>query len=468
MVSFLVTGGLMTVGTIAKSIFTDIANAIRVQNGTAKKLVPRDMASAVAALNGEVAGEEAQYTPDTGTGVISSTVFANIAQAIRDQNGEDTLYTPPEMAPAILALTWDKGVKLRALLLDDGTLEINYLDGRQTTQAGHTWTKVYYIDPAGYASNGAVPWVSEKLDITRVVIDSSVAGQGITNTDFWFLGCTGLTQVEGFESLNGITSAKQMFSNCNNLESIYCAGTFSGTGLSASMMFAYCTKLVGGTDGFVPSNTSGAGVCKVGTGGVLTNPTNDAREWCRVRLYSTGTALFSTMDAAGYSDTVLVDGHICVNAAYNAVGILPIYEERERVVEVHFDSTMSAYAKVNLNYWFYRFTALKGCFGWSSMHVASMRYAFTSCTSLVGLTLYALDCSGLSDLFYTFSTCTALERIYVDGNFVAPGLTSAGTFYNCPKLVGGAGSAYSSSAISAAYFRVDSASAKGYLTQISV
>ena len=34
-----------------------------------------------------------------------------------------------------------------------------------------------------------------------------------------------------------------------------------------------------GTDGFVPSTTSGASVCKLGAGGVLTDPNDDRRTW---------------------------------------------------------------------------------------------------------------------------------------------------------------------------------------------
>lgn len=71
-------------------------------------------------------------------GTIQRTVLADIANAIRAQNGSAETYTPLEMPAAILALTWDTGVKMRALLLDDGTLEFNYRDGRSSDVAGAT------------------------------------------------------------------------------------------------------------------------------------------------------------------------------------------------------------------------------------------------------------------------------------------------------------------------------------------
>lgn len=73
-----------------------------------------------------------------------------------------------------------------------------------------------------------------------------------------------------------MTNANQMFSSCSNLETIY-ATSFINTGLSSSFMFNGCTKLVGGTDGFAPMSTSDATVCKLDSGGVLTDPNNNQR-----------------------------------------------------------------------------------------------------------------------------------------------------------------------------------------------
>ena len=46
----------MAVGWIETSVLTDIANAIRAQNGTAATYAPSEMAAAVAALDGTKAG----------------------------------------------------------------------------------------------------------------------------------------------------------------------------------------------------------------------------------------------------------------------------------------------------------------------------------------------------------------------------------------------------------------------------
>ena len=126
----------MAVGTIQRSVLTDIANAIRAQNGGAGTYLPSEMAAAVLALDGTKAGTPFQAVAGSGTGVISDAVFDGIADAIRAQNGLSETYKPSEMAPAILALVWDVGVKMRAILLADGTLEFNYRDGRSSDVPG--------------------------------------------------------------------------------------------------------------------------------------------------------------------------------------------------------------------------------------------------------------------------------------------------------------------------------------------
>ena len=74
----------MAVGTIQRSVLTDIANAIRVQNGGTGTYLPSEMAAAVLALDGTKAGTPFQDVAGSGTGVISDAVFDGIADAIRN------------------------------------------------------------------------------------------------------------------------------------------------------------------------------------------------------------------------------------------------------------------------------------------------------------------------------------------------------------------------------------------------
>ncbi|SES70541.1 hypothetical protein SAMN05216348_10211 [Olsenella sp. KH3B4] len=152
------------------------------------------------------------------------------------------------MAAAILALEWDVGYKIRALLFDDGTLEINYYE-RRTSVTGGRIVQVFEIDPAGYSSASACSYDSIKLLVKKVYIDSTIGSLGLTNCNYWFNAFSNCTEVRGFENLSGMASADQMFSICSSLETIYSDSTWTlpSSGLTGSQCFySRFTSLVGG------------------------------------------------------------------------------------------------------------------------------------------------------------------------------------------------------------------------------
>lgn len=86
-----------------------------------------------------------------------------------------------------------------------------------------------------------------------------------------------------------------------------------------------------------------------------------------------------------------------------------------------------------------------------------MHFAFVSCLALTTLDLRGFDPSHQTDLVYTFAGCSALATIYADAGFTLPSgaAGSYGTFNSCSALVGGAGTAYSSSMTKEMYMRID-------------
>ena len=187
----------MTVGTIDTSILTDIANAIRFQAGVAMLYKPREMATAVAALDGTNEGDyQAQPYMALQSGVLSDSVFADIADAILAQNGLSTLYAPGDMAQAILDLVWDVGLKPRAVLTSTGTLEFNYVDGRHCYSGGVP-VDAWEVDPAGYSSASARPYDEIKLQVQKVVFHSSWAQVGMTNASYLLNAFQSMTEVPG-------------------------------------------------------------------------------------------------------------------------------------------------------------------------------------------------------------------------------------------------------------------------------
>jgi len=221
----------MAVGTVSTRILTDIANAIRFQAGVATLFKPREMAAAVAALDGSYAGDyQAQPYMTLESGVLPESVFEDIADAIRGQNGSSDTYLPGEMAAAILALSWDVGLKPRAVLTSLGTLEFNYVDGRHCYSGGVP-VDAWEVDPAGYSSASARPYDEVKLQVRKVVVHSSWMQAGMVKADYLFNAFQNMTEVSGCENMSGITSAAQMFTSCGCLETIY-ATSFINSRLS--------------------------------------------------------------------------------------------------------------------------------------------------------------------------------------------------------------------------------------------
>lgn len=461
----------MAVGTVSTSILTDIANAIRFKAGVATTYKPREMATAVSALDGTDAGDyQEQPYMALESGVLPESVFSDIADAIRGQNRLSTLYQPGDMAAAILALEWDTGLKPRAVLTSLGTLEFNYVDGRHCYSGGVP-VNAWEIDPAGYSSASARPYDSIKLQVRKVVFHTSWAQVGMRNASYLCNAFESMTEVSGFENLSGITSAGQMFTSCPMLETIY-ATNFNNSGLSGSLMFNGCNRLVGGTDGFVPSSTSGASVCKIGNGGVLTDPNNDARTWFYGHFYEDGEAVLTATPTPDATRELRATGRICAIGKYVGLGFTPWDgvtgpTHRQHLTHVTFAADMATFSYLNLIYLFYSCTNLASVSGLGNLSgVRSMRFTFASC-AFTEVDFRGFDPSTLTDLTYTFSGCNRLTTIYADSTWTLPssGITGSQCFYSCStSLVGGNGTVWASNKTAYTYFRIDTASTPGYIT----
>lgn len=456
----------MAVGKVSTRALTDIANAIRQQNGMAKSYKPREMAAAVAALDGTRAGTPGvEAYKELESGVVSSKALDAIGAAIRAQNGETTKYKPSEMAAAILALEWGGALKVRALLLEGGVMEFNYLDSRRSA-IGSTVVQAFDVDPAGYASADARPWKDVRASVKTVRLDASLKGAGISSCAYWFNGFSVLRTVVGFENLAGMEDATQMFTSCSELRTISATAFDPSTIKKGASVLYGCTRLVGGTDGFVPTNMSGTSVLKVGAGGVLTHPEDDSRTWLNATLFADGELCIGLARADASGREVVASGDLCANARYTAIMCAPWSGVPKQVRRVTIAEDASRLAAVNLNYWFYGCTALESVEGLSRLRgVSCMNYTFSTCSALASVDLRGMDPASLTSLSYTFASCASLARIVADASWALPkGCAGAQTFYNCKALVGGNGTAFSSGNAGYAMMRVDAEGSPGYLT----
>lgn len=455
----------MAVGRVSTRILTDIANAIRQRNGTARVYRSSEMAAAVSALDGTSAGAPAVrgYMELEG-GLVSDKALAAIGDAIRAHNGSDERYAPGDMAAAILALLFDRELKVRTLLLDGGVLEFNYLAGRRSASGGQV-VAAFDVD-AGYASADARPWKGVRGEVTAVVLDASLAAAGVESCAYWFAGFSRLMAVTGFENLGGVRDVTQAFSSCGELRSVYVTG-FDASAVTASESALYgCAKLVGGADGATAPSGAGASVLHVGAGGVLTDPTADSRTWLEAALFDDGELRIGVAAPDAADREVVAAGTVCANARYAAVKATPWASAAKRVARVAFEGDVSGLSCVNLNYWFYGCTALESVSGMGNLRgVARMAHAFNSCTALAELDLRGMGAGALEDLAYAFGGCAALERILVDADWELPeGCSGASAFYGCKALCGGNGTAYDAKATGFGMMRVDREGQPGYLT----
>ena len=225
------------------------------------------------------------------------------------------------------------------------------------------------------------------------------------------------------------------FTSCSELRTVSVA-SFDNSKIKKYTSVLYgCSRLVGGTDGFVPSQTSGVSVLKLGAGGVLTDPEYEVRTWLNATLFADGELKIGFAKADATSREVLA-------------------------------ADTSRVANVNVNYRFYSCNALTSVSGMANLRgVAYMNRTFNSCSALTELDLRGMSPASLSSMLYTFGACTALERILVDADWELPsGRTGSSTFYNCKAIVGGNGTTYDSKQMTYAMCHIDREGQAGYLT----
>ena len=304
----------MAVGTVSKALLTEIANAIREQNGQQARYMPLEMSSRVLEMDGTREGVGLVAAPEAGTGILSEVVFELLADAIRTQNGSAATYTPAEMPAAIRALTWDTGVKMRALLLSDGTLELNYRDGRSSDVEGAVILEGWEIPAEGFSSSSDIPWRTRRSEVLRALIDSDFAGGGLTNASHLFQSLQQMTEVRGFEALEGALSFDQVFSSCPSLESVY-AARWERTGEQTGNLGLYgCNRLVGGM-GYSPEYGEDIdGHLGFGEDGILTDPAADAREWVACHLYADGELVLTLDPEPEEGHEVALSSRMCATA----------------------------------------------------------------------------------------------------------------------------------------------------------
>ena len=459
----------MGVGRISTRVLTDIANAVRVQNGGATRYRPADLAAAVEALDGTKTGDAlvAAYS-ELAEGCVADGVFSGIAKAIRKQNGLDVKYKPGEMAEAILALSWKMVAKPRAMLFEDGYLEMNCVDA---VPDGHgTTLGVWDLALDGYASASARPWHAMRSKVTEAYLAPSLGGVTIASAAYWFADMTGLERLQGFEMLGGVTDLTRLCSGCSTIYEVLCSGFDFSAVTKADGIFDGCCRLVGAR-GYVPTARDGAGCLNFGENGALSNggPT-DMRIWVWGALFDDGEVLIQSAKPTAGSRKIVAMSQICAEARYNAIRAMPWGAYAKQVKSITFGEIMMFDETVwNMDYWFYGCSSLEHADAFGALkRVGEMEHTFNGCTGMTMLNLRGVSPAHLTSLFYTLAGCSALATIMLDKDWALPEdvdwTRTAGmqTFMGCKSLMGSYGHKLADGDASGVYMRPDTADVVGY------
>lgn len=264
----------------------------------------------------------------------------------------------------------------------------------------------------------------------------------------------------------GAKSFAPAFTSSPALQTIYATG-FDVEGVTGSLAFSSCTRLVGST-GFVPTNTTAATALRHADGGVLTDPRADTRPWVWGTVYADGVLEVSASSSVEAGREVVAHGRACTIANYRLATGLPWSDAKGSFDRVVFREDMERVEFLNLDYWFYAYGGIREFEGLGHLkHVFDMASCFASCTAVTEIDLRGFSPASLANLTYAFSGCRALTRILADADWELPssGLTLTQTFYGCSEaLAGGAGTVWSKDATSGAYLRIDREGEPGYLT----
>ncbi|NHM14454.1 hypothetical protein [Xiamenia xianingshaonis] len=462
----------MTFKYLDTAIMADIANAVRERNGSSRLYRPGELAGAVLALDGKGAGGGTHEYSGIERGLVNDAVFKGIASALRLHTLSKRTYKPRDMGAAIRALDFDATERPRALLHDDGTLELNVYAGLRTDLDADV-ACVYEVPTGG----GAPAWLEAADAIRAVDFRPSMQVANVADMSGWFEGCAKLVRVRGFDNVApSLVRVDGMYAGCTWLDTIE-ADFAVAQRARAGEPFGGCMKLVG-TDVALVSEDAAGDALHTGEHGVVVYKGADKRRFINANLYSGGTLTFTLSEPTGQYDCIST-GRLCAGIAYGAPDAMPYHALRDRVKSVQFKRGICGYADMSLDWWFSGCDAIRGFTGWENLfhsmylgdvgklvtyRAKSMRHTFDGC-ALSSIDLTGLDPAGLVDIEGCFAGCANLRAIKADAAWELPGQCAGNeVFAGCARLVGGNGTQWSEAAVGASMAAIDRDGRPGYLS----
>lgn len=175
---------------VSEKYLHDIANAIRVKLDSQATYTPAQMAAAIADITGSISGT---ITPSTATSkaLVTDSTLTAIANAIRTKLDVATLYTPEQMANAILSIeaaapvvevaSWSSGTDEQVAALIDaahaGTVDLQQ-------DAGWAVGDVRTISISAFTDGNGGNHAAQDIDIVITSFDEYMECGNVLQFDF--------------------------------------------------------------------------------------------------------------------------------------------------------------------------------------------------------------------------------------------------------------------------------------------
>ena len=287
--------------------------------------------------------------------------------------------------------------------------------------------------------------------------------KNVTNMKSMFNGCSSLTSLDlrTFDT-EKVTDMSYMFSDCSKLTTIYADVAWSTANVTdGTSMFYGCTKLVGGEGTTYNSQNYGIAYARIDGG-----TRNPGYLSAHLEPYASLSTVNSVLTF--YYDTHKTEKNGMDIGSFTSNFDVPWFFDNGTITTVVFDDSFANYHPTSTAYWFYgfkSFTTIQGIENLNTDQVTNMNHMFYNCSSLTSLDLRTFNTKKVTNMDYMFNGCSNLTTIYVSDNWSIENVSSGyATFLDCLNLVGGNGTAYSSSNTTALYARIDKTGQPGYLS----
>ena len=382
------------------------------------------------------------------------------------------------------------------------TLTFHY-DGRDHSSEGTVFSvaraEAMLGRVPGVGMVGWPPWRDIAVEVEKVVFSPSFANYRPIQCALWFEDFTSCTDIAGLKYLDvsRATSLQEMFSGCENLNTLDLTGFDTANVRVMEDMLAYCGNLetIYATDKFTTrsltsrpedegvfeytaeSVVGGNGTSDVGIEATFARIDRPGAPGYFTEKVARAVYSFRTETLTFYYDTEEHPGTdesttflVADAEAQDPSEMPPWYFRKQRVV---FDPSFADYRPKHCGNWFAGIgtSVLEEIQGIQYLDVSaatSLRGMFLNCNRLKELDLTGFNTANVKDMCDMFSGCTNLVTIYVSEGFTTESIATVGAdrimFRGCAKLVGGNGTSYTGDHIYVDYAHIDTRVMPGYFT----